>query len=125
LADHVHAGAGEFAAQRGFLAVLVGADAGAGKRADARADQRALAALDRVVAGQQAGHGADARADERARAGAVGVVRILGLAGVGGAAGKQDRASEGGAQSGGGKLAHAMSPGRWAVPASDLNARPS
>src|SRR5690606_41552491 len=97
----------------------------AGMPGDARLDRGAAGAADRVVAGQQAGDGADARADGRARAGAVGVVRILGLAGVGGAAGKQDRASEGGAQSGGGKLAHAMSPGRWAVPASDLNARPS
>ena len=80
--------------------------AGTGERADARADQRTLASFDRVVAGQQAGHGADAGTDQCAGAGTVRVVRIVGLAGIGRAAGQQDGAGEGGAQSGNGELVH-------------------
>ena len=79
----------EVAAQRGFLAILVGADAAAGEATDAGTDQRALAAFDRVAAAEQAGDRADAGADQGARAGVVGIVRIVGLAGVGGATGQQ------------------------------------
>src|SRR3546814_6751645 len=79
LAHDVHAGALHLATQFGLLAVLVGADGATGQSANARTDQRALAAFGGVAAAEQARDHADAGADQRGIAGAVGIVRRAGL----------------------------------------------
>src|SRR3546814_2081186 len=94
LAHDVHAGALHLATQFGLLAVLVGADGATGQSANARTDQRALAAFGGVAAAEQAGDHADAGADQRGIAGAVGIVRRAGLAGVRGAAAQQQAAGK-------------------------------
>jgi hypothetical protein len=91
LAHHVDAGAGHAAAQLGFLSILVGADPGTRESADTCAHQRALAAFDGIIAAEQANRRADGRADQGATLGAVRIVGRVGLAGVGGAAGRQHR----------------------------------
>src|SRR5690606_17585236 len=96
LAINRDAGAGGLATQFGLLPVLVGADRAAGQAAHAGAHQRALAPLGGVASAEQAGHRADAGADEGVVAGAVGVVRRVGLAGVGGATTQHERAGEDG-----------------------------
>ena len=68
LADHVDAGTGHARAQRGFLAVLVGADRATGEAADAGADQRALATFGGIIASEQARGHADRGTDQCATA---------------------------------------------------------
>ena len=67
-ARDAHARALKLLAQLRFLPIHVLTDGAAGQCADARADQRALATLARVVARENAGH----RARQRADAGALG-----------------------------------------------------
>src|SRR5690606_11204371 len=72
--------------------------------------QRALAALDRAVAAEQACGRADGSANQGAAAGAVGIVRGIGLAGVRGAACQQQAAGKRGGDGGVGGGSHGTSP---------------
>ena len=101
IALHVDTGAGRLPAQLGFLLVLIGADAHAGERADASADHGFLATVLGTVAGQHSDHGSDAGADQCIlalvvhSAGRIGIILlrriVVGLLGIGGAAGQHAR----------------------------------
>ena len=88
---------------------------------DAVHRQRSLPAqgvTNEALADFYAGHGADACADQGAGTGTVRIIGIAGLAGVSGATGEQHGAGDGGAETGGGELAHGL------LLEGDLNTRP-